>query len=283
MKKNKIVVILIIAVIALGICMFAIDTPVVNAHENEITIEKPIEEKNVPKREFFISYLNVYTDSNLNNYSLEDLTHKINEKKSLQKKAHDLAECARYFGWPESSPAIQSAKAEWANAQLALNLYQTRYNEKYEELKIDSWNTKSAEYPAATQIWRYMKDLGWNDYVCAGIMGNLMAEVGGQSLDIQYWLYGKGYYGMCQWSKTYKEVWGADLLGQCNFLRDTIKYEIDTFGYAYQKGFNFNSFLALKNEKEAAKAFAKCYERCGSASYSVRQKNATVAYNYFTK
>ena len=127
-----------------------------------------------------------------------------------------------------------------------------------------------------------MKDLGWNDYVCAGIMGNLMAEVGGQTLDIQYWLQGNGYYGMCQWNKAYRSgVWGADLTGQCDFLRDTIKYEIDTFGYAYKKGFNLNSFLALSNERDAALAFAKCYERCGSGTYTIRQNNAEKAYDYF--
>ena len=36
------------------------------------------------------------------------------------------------------------------------------------------------------------------------------------------------------------------------------------------------------DEKEVAKAFAKCYERCGSSSLNQRQKNATTAYNYFT-
>ena len=43
-----------------------------------------------------------------------------------------------------------------------------------------------------------------------------------------------------------------------------------------------NSILNLNDEKEVAKAFAKCYERCGSSSLNQRQKNATTAYNYFT-
>ena len=126
-----------------------------------------------------------------------------------------------------------------------------------------------------------MKNLGWNDYVCAGIMGNLMAEVGGQTLDIQYWLKDNGYYGMCQWNKAYSNIWGADLETQCDYLKNTIKYEIDTFGYAYQKGFNFASFLNMSNERDAAKAFAKCYERCSSSTYNIRMNNAEKAYNYF--
>lgn len=87
---------------------------------------------------------------------------------------------------------------------------------------------------------------------------------------------------MCQWNKAYSEgVWGASLEEQCAFLRDTIAYEIDTFGYAYKKGFDYEDFLQLTDCKQAALAFAKAYERCGSGSYAVRQKNALAAYNYF--
>ena len=35
--------------------------------------------------------------------------------------------------------------------------------------------------------------------------------------------------------------------------------------------------------KAAAKAFAACYERCASYTYSQRMKNATVADNYFVR
>ena len=143
----------------------------------------------------------------------------------------------------------------------------------------------TGEYPAAAQIWQYMKNLGWNDYVCAGIMGNLMSEVGGQTLNIQYNLYSSsgGYYGMCQWSKKYhSNIYGINNLeSQCDYLRDTIKYEIDTFGFKYQNGFCFEEFLNLTDAQQVALAFAKCYERCASGSYNVRQQNALKAYNYF--
>ena len=87
---------------------------------------------------------------------------------------------------------------------------------------------------------------------------------------------------MCKWSKGSKGVWGADLKGQCKFLADSIRYEFNTFGSKYQKGFKYNNFIALKNERAAALAFAKCYERCGSGSYGIRQSNATKALQYFT-
>ena len=56
---------------------------------------------------------------------------------------------------------------------------------------------------------------------------------------------------------------------------------MDTYGNKYEKDFNYEKFVNLNNEKKAALAFAKCYERCGSGSYYVRQTNATKALNFF--
>lgn len=146
------------------------------------------------------------------------------------------------------------------------------------------WEAKAKQYPVATEIWLYMKDLGWSDAVCAGIMGNLMAEVGGQTLNLKPYLYGEngGYYGICQWSLYYNpKIKGADLKTQCNFLRDTIQKEMNTYGYKYASGMNYNKFLQLTDPKDAALCFAKSYERCASFSHSKRQVNAEKAYEYF--
>ena len=222
------------------------------------------------------------------NYSKEELTTLITEAQSIKDNAHTMADSARVLGWEEDDKLIRELQEKWHEAHEDQKNYQGQLDKiladeaeaarRAEEAK---WATKAAEYPAATQIWRYMKAQGWNDYVCAGIMGNLMAEVGGQTLDIRYTLSSSGYYGMCQWSRGYSQVWGAGLETQCDFLRDTIKYEFDTYGFKYQKGFNFNSFLNMTNAQQAALAFAKSYERCASGSYGVRQKNAVKAYNYF--
>lgn len=240
-------------------------------------------------------------------FTKEELIKLIAECQEIKDNAHTMADSARNLGWEENDKLIEELKTKWANADKAQKEYQKQLDaillneatRKAEEERLAAeraareakeaarkaeeakWATKAAEYPAATQIWRYMKALGWNDYVCAGIMGNLMAEVGGQTLNIRYTASSSGYYGMCQWNRAYSGVWGADLEGQCNFLRDTIKYEIDTYGFNYQKGFNFNSFLNMKDAQQAALAFAKSYERCGSGSYGVRQSNALKAYNYF--
>lgn len=158
-----------------------------------------------------------------------------------------------------------------------------------EEARIEAmWSEKAGEYPVATQVWRYMKEeLGWNDYVCAGVMGNMMAEVGGQTLNLQPYLYGHSganYYGLCQWSsRYYPSIQGADVDAQLDFLASTVKKELDTYGYLFRSSLDYEAFCNLTNAEDAAMAFAKAYERCGSGSYGVRQRNAIKAYNYFVE
>ena len=262
----------------------------INQKDEEIlTIQEEPEEKvvyiekivYVEKESFEVQPLIDFNDENIQQYTLENLKTLIEEQKEIQNNAHELAEIAREIGWPEECDAIKNAKTQWHNAQIKIDFYSVEYDNKYVNSIESRMIKKASEYPIATEIWQYMKNLGWTDYVCAGIMGNLMAECGGQTLNIQPLIQGT-YYGMCQWSKTwYPEVWGQNLQGQLDFLNKTIKNEFQIFGGLYQKGFDFNQFLNLTNEKEAALAFAKCYERCYHAYYGVRQVNATTAYNYF--
>lgn len=152
----------------------------------------------------------------------------------------------------------------------------------YPEPKVISTKEVEEEYPVARYIWDFLQDLGYNDYVCAGIIGNMMVEAGGQTLAIQVDAASSTHYGICQWSKKYySSVIGVSLDAQCEFLRDNIEYEINAFGYKYAQGFNYNKFLGLTNERDCALAFAKAYERCGSGYYTHRQNCATTAYNYF--
>ena len=219
--------------------------------------------------------------------SKEELLWLISQQQAIKDHSHNMAESARYLGWTDDSELIRDLSNKWTTADANQAQYQNQVNEIVAEEQRKAaeeeakWASRQSEYPAATYVWKYMKSLGWNDYVCAGIMGNLMAEVGGQTLALEYTMMDHGYYGMCQWGSTYSQIWGASLEAQCDFLRDTIQYEIDTYGGKYSKGFNFNSFLNMTNEKKAALAFAKSYERCASGSYSVRQKNATKAYKYY--
>lgn len=213
---------------------------------------------------------------------IEEIQVLIDEQYEVMDAAHRLADAARELNYSSDHITITTAQSEYMEAQKkmeecveAIEELKTEYNKRFED--------KTAEYPEATTIWKYLKQQGYNDYVCAGIMGNLMTEVGGQTLALKPYASNSNYYGMCQWNKAYSEVWGQDLIGQCKFLNKTMKYEFNTFGRAYKKGFDFSAFTELENERKAALAFAKCYERCGSGSYEVRQNNAEKAYNYFVK
>lgn len=161
--------------------------------------------------------------------------------------------------------------------------------EELAAIEAAKWETRKTEYPVATKVWLYMKEeLGWNDYVCAGVMGNLMAETGGQTLNLQPNLWGhgpnRGYYGICQWSKKYyPSIADTSLDYQLDFLRDTVEYEFDTYGKLYQSGMKYEDFTNMTGDCRAtALAFAKAYERCNSKYYSIRQDNAEKAYEYFT-
>ncbi len=148
----------------------------------------------------------------------------------------------------------------------------------------------SCSYDVAHQIWDYLVfEIGLSEPVAAGIMGNIMSETGGQTLKIKvvYWSQyvspGK-YYGICQWSYSRgKSVWGKGLEEQLELLHSELRYEMNTYGRLYAKGFNYESFCQLDNEQDAALAFAKCFERCASSSYGKRQRNATTAYNHFMR
>ena len=278
MKKTKIIVGIIIAIILFS--------SLIVAFAYTINVQ-PVEAGTV---EFIVEPMTEFYDKSVGTYTKGDLAWLIKEYQKIQATAQDLIDSATSLGFPADDRAIENAKTQKNNAQLIINYYTEFYNKKLAEEEAKKQEeakakmaAKSNEFPVATTIWTYMKALGWNDYVCAGVMGNIMAEVGGQSLNIRYNAYGNGYYGICQWNKAYSRIWGTDLKTQLNFLRDTIKYEMDTYGFNYYKGFNYNSFLNLQDAQHAALAFAKCYERCGSGSYGVRQNNAIKAYNYFVK
>lgn len=206
---------------------------------------------------------------------LESLISTTNEK--LQ-AANNMLESCKTLGYDDENPVVVLANEEVANAQADLDYYQSIYDEVLIELRAAE---RMAEYPVATTIWNYLKDLGYNDYVAAGIIGNIMAEVGGQTLNIQPTLSNGTYYGMCQWKLCYyPSVNGLETEGQLDLLASTIEQEFNEFGHV--SGYSYEEFLNIQNEQTAALAFAKTYERCGSGSHSVRQKNATKALEYFT-
>jgi hypothetical protein len=153
-----------------------------------------------------------------------------------------------------------------------------------ERIEYIEYTEQYNEYPVATKIWYFLKGLGYSDYVCAGILGNIMAEAGGQTLniDVDAVNAGAGHYGICQWSVYYyPEVRGMNLDQQLRYLASDIEHQINSFGNNYQYGFNYDQFLQSNSAEQATLSFALTYERCGGNSYYVRQTNAIYAYQYF--
>lgn len=216
---------------------------------------------------------------NTTSYTMNDidtLIELIAEQDSLMDAAHQMAEAARQLGYAEDHEVILLAQEEYNNASEIKESYEVVYDNL-----MAHWQQKEDEYPVAAYIWNYFKDLGYNDYVIAGILGNIMAEVGGQTLNIDYTTGSSSYYGICQWSTKYSNVYGASLEEQCQYLADTIEYEFNTYGSNYKSGFDYEDFINLTDARQAAKAFMKCYERCSANTTRVRQSNAVTAYNYF--
>lgn len=144
--------------------------------------------------------------------------------------------------------------------------------------------SNKGEYVYATEIWNYLRyEIGLNKWCAAGIMGNIMTECGGQTLDIQpYITNSSGHYGICQWNLRYfPEVRGKSLHGQLEFLNSTIRWIMNDFGDRYYDGFNYNKFVEITDERVAAQAFAYAYEGSPKPCSQRRLDHATTALNYF--
>ena len=111
--------------------------------------------------------------------------------------------------------------------------------EQYEDHsdKIQQWEE---EYYYATKVWEYLRQKGFSQEVTCAIIGNMMIETSGGSLDLKPTIYSLSgnYYGLCQWSKEYyPEAHGLSLEQQLEFLTNNIEWEIDTFGKCYKECF----------------------------------------------
>lgn len=229
----------------------------------------------------------VYTvEFNESEYSYSDIAHIENiiaDQEQIMNVAHEMANSARKLGYDEDHSVILLAQEEYRNAHALLLGYENVIEELTREFE-NRYIQHSIEYPNATYVWKYLKQQGYSDYVCAGILGNMMSEVGGQTLKLQPTAINPtGYYGICQWNKNHTKVWNTTLEKQCEYLVKTMESEFNTYGSKYKKDFDYEEFCNLKSAKKAALAFAKCYERCSSKSYNQREKNAQVAYEYFVK
>lgn len=141
----------------------------------------------------------------------------------------------------------------------------------------------------ATQVWTYLKSYGYSDSVAAGIIGNMMRECGGDTLNLDWDIVGHyngdEFYGLCQWCLRYTPSGfkNSSIKQQCDYLQQTIASEFAAYGGNYN-GITYSEFLNA-DTRTAAIAFERVYERCGDYANEDgrRANNAEVAYNHFHK
>lgn len=201
----------------------------------------------------------------------KELQTLINECIEKKETAHQMAECARALGYSENHTVIQIAKQEWAEQEELQTAYTAElkaYNEKMAK--------KRAEAPYATEIYEKLREHGLSHVTASAIMGNVMAEVGGQTLEhINPFIYANGYYGMCMWSIYYnpKVIWlGID--GQLDYLFETMPSVMSQFGGSYEY------FKSITDVRQAARYFCSYYER--GTGLTQRANNAVKALEYYS-
>jgi hypothetical protein len=136
----------------------------------------------------------------------------------------------------------------------------------------------------AARTYEYLTLRNFSKASACGIIGNMMIETSGGTLDLKPYVYSPSgnFYGLCQWStKYYSGAKDLPFEHQLNYLLGTMSWEFKTFGWLYKEGFDFEDFIQMKDPAEAALAFAAVYERCGPVSYKLRQEADLKAYKYF--
>ena len=147
----------------------------------------------------------------------------------------------------------------------------------------------TGEYPEAQLIWNTMISWGWTAETCAGIIGNMMAEIGGGTLNLSNWNSNGGCgYGLIQWTggrrSTLKGRYGSypTIEQQLIFMRDEL------FGINNTRQQVSSSVLNRimntnggETPESIAFCFASNYERCASRYRAKRQGYARIAYEYF--
>jgi hypothetical protein len=165
-----------------------------------------------------------------------------------------------------------------------------QYQEDYARLlEEETWGEKMNEYPIATKIWRIMKEeYGWSDELCAGIMGNMMAEVAGGTLKyLSRWdSNGDSGLGLIQWiggrRKDICNKYGCQIPSieqQLEFMRDEM---FGTNGVRKQiSDAQLDAIMNGNSPEQITYDFARYFERCASYSYNRRRDYARIAYDYF--
>ena len=104
----------------------------------------------------------------------QELRTLIQECKTLKESAEQMLVLANNLGYTDKHPVVKTTTAEIEQLNKLITIYENRLEQKRWEIRIE-------KYPTASSIWLYLSDQGYSDEICAGILGNIMAEVGGHT------------------------------------------------------------------------------------------------------
>ena len=214
----------------------------------------------------------MYYYNNLQN-QLEKAT---TEKESVETKMNEIME------------DLESTKNELDTVRKELDAAHEEVEKYKKEIEDEEakWKRRYEEYPVATEAWIAMKAQGWSDTVCAGIMGNLMAETGGSgTLHLDWDSNGGSGYGLVQWiggrRNTINNKYGTypSVKEQVQFIHDEL-YGADGVRRQVTDS-QLDAIMNAKTPEECAYAFACYYERCADFARGMRRGFARKAYDYF--
>ena len=216
-----------------------------------------------------------------------DSTSVLAECESIQEYLDDLKiqRFALNIDHPDYEEVNTILVKEILRVENLIELYQQDYERLLaEKAEMAKWDARMEEYPVATSVWLHLKNnMGYSDAACAGVIANMMAECGGQTLALEWWRYNaSSHYGLCQWSSVYyPEMQGASLEEQLEYMVTSFPKVIDTYGYLYQRSFKHEDFMNMTDAGDAAYAFCIIYERPGG-NQNHRRTYAQRALEYFT-
>ena len=183
-----------------------------------------------------------------------------------QVTAHNVAEQLRALGYRDDNPVIAACQ-EWWRSEKETPLSQPTADSSPQGASQDGYvsDAKRQAYPVAARVWTLLREAGLREACTAGIIGNMMSECGGQTLNLSPGTYSGGYYGLCMWSLYYFPE--ADGLG----ADAQVAKILATLG---------EGFYQATTVREAARWFSDNWERPAVWS-EVRADNAQRALEYF--
>lgn len=278
-KKGILKLFYIAAIIAIMVCFIGLLTVKAESDLQEVVVTEPTINLELYAQQHFDESLD-YIELDTSNDCL-DVIGKCNEYSAFLQNT--LTE--------NLNPEIEAITLSEIDRVNEIKLkYQSDYNRLLEEEAIAAyWNAKREEYPVATEVWLYMKnEFGWNDIVCAGIMGNIMAEIGGGTLNFDNWnANGSSGYGMIQWissrRRQLKSIYGEYPTPeqQLEFMYDEMHGTDGVTNQLYISG-SLDRIMNATTPGDAAYYFAIYFERCADWAVTVRPGYARIAYDYFT-